>query len=103
MDSCAVCGSHCPECPHYQKACPGCREVKGQTFWAQDHFPKKTCPIFECSVNTKKLSDCSGCQTLPCQTFTTLKDPSMTDAEFQENLEARLKRLRAKRPTPARS
>ena len=95
-NKCAVCGSNCEECPYFKKPCTGCRKVSGQTFWAADHFPNKTCPIYDCSINQKKHSDCGDCKALPCQTFVTLKDPSMTEVEFQEGLKKRVSRLHQK-------
>lgn len=90
----AHCGASCGECPHHGNQCAGCAAVKGAPWWAVEHMPGKVCPIFDCSANQKKLTNCGGCAKLPCKTFSDLRDPSMTDQQFAEQLQTRLKRLR---------
>ncbi|HNV69967.1 MAG TPA: DUF3795 domain-containing protein [Candidatus Ozemobacteraceae bacterium] len=91
----SACGVKCRLCPHHQKQCSGCAQVKGSPWWAVEHVPGKVCPIYACAVNTKKLAHCGDCARLPCQTFTELRDPSMSDQEYQEQLNLRLERLRS--------
>ncbi len=90
----SACGLICDECPSYGKECDGCKTVKGQTFWAKEMMPDQTCPLFNCSVNTKGLQSCGGCQELPCQLFREMKDPNSTDEEHQLSLVQRVERLK---------
>ncbi len=85
---------YCAECPFYGKNCAGCDAVKGKTFWAEEHYPDKICPIYNCSVNKKKNKTCAECKKLPCKKFTELKDPSMSDERHAEELKIRIKRLK---------
>ena len=89
----SACGLICDECPSYGKECDGCKTVKGQTFWAKEMMLDQTCPLFNCSVNTKGLQSCGGCQELPCQLFREMKDPNSTDEEHQLSLIQRVERL----------
>ena len=86
----SACGLICDECEFFEKTCNGCKEVKGQTFWALEMMPTKTCPLYDCSVNQRKYQDCGGCSELPCNTFVTMKDPNSTEEEHQESLKKRV-------------
>jgi hypothetical protein len=85
----SACGLICNECEHYGTNCNGCKAVAGQTFWALEMMPNKTCPLFDCSVNQRKYSDCGGCSELPCNLFVTMKDPSSTDEEHIASIKKR--------------
>jgi hypothetical protein len=91
----SACGLICNECEFYGKECAGCHSVKGQTFWALEMMPNKTCPLFQCSVNEKGLKDCGACTELPCKTFREMKDPNSSEEEHQLSLLQRVSRLRA--------
>jgi hypothetical protein len=87
------CGVSCSECSWLAKGCAGCRELNGKPFWTSEHTEKGVCPIYDCSVNNKKLQHCGECEKLPCQTFTGLRDPSMSDEEYQQSLKNRISNL----------
>jgi hypothetical protein len=84
------CGLICDECEFFGKTCDGCKAVKGQTFWAKEMMPTKTCPLFDCAVNQRKYSDCGDCKELPCELFLKMKDPNSTEEEHQESLKKRV-------------
>jgi len=90
-----ACGADCGGCTHYKISCKGCKALAGKPFWAAEHFGDGKCPLFDCSVSKKKLSDCSKCPDLPCKMFADLKDPSYTDEEHQKSITDRVSRLRA--------
>ena len=92
----SACGLKCDECEHFNVTCTGCIAVKGSTFWAKEMMPDKVCPLFDCSVNNKKLLDCGGCSELPCQLFYNMKDPGSTDEEHQKSIGTRVALLKAK-------
>lgn len=91
----STCGLVCDECEFYNKTCTGCRNVKGSTFWAKEMMPSKVCPLYDCSVNTRKYKDCGDCAELPCKMFREMKDPNSTEEEHQKSLLTRVSRLRA--------
>ncbi len=91
----STCGLVCDECEFYNKTCTGCRNVKGSTFWAKEMMPTKVCPLYDCSVNTRKYKDCGECDELPCKMFREMKDPNSTEEEHQKSLLTRVSRLRA--------
>lgn len=91
----SACGLICDECEFYDKECNGCIAVKGQTFWAKDMMPDKTCPLFNCSVNNKGFKNCGDCKELPCKMFREMKDPNSTEEEHQLSLRQRVSRLQA--------
>ncbi|HQO09418.1 MAG TPA: DUF3795 domain-containing protein [Clostridiales bacterium] len=88
------CGVNCAECGYFKKECPGCREVEGKTFWAVEYYENQLCPIYKCCVNEKEYEHCGQCALLPCHTFTDLRDPSMSDDEYESSLNKRLEELR---------
>lgn len=90
----STCGLKCNECEFFGKTCDGCKAVKGQTFWAKEMMPTKTCPLYDCAVNQRTYKDCGDCMELPCNTFVTMKDPNSTEEEHQESLKRRVALLR---------
>lgn len=90
----SACGLNCSDCNFLNNPCPGCYEVIGKTFWAKDHTPKGVCPLFDCSVNKKKLKHCGECQELPCKQFYDLKDPNISEQEHYESINKRVNNLR---------
>ena len=68
--------------------------VKGQTFWAKEMMPNKTCSLFHCAVNEKKFAHCGECGELPCATFREMKDPESSTEEHEAMLAIRADRLR---------
>jgi hypothetical protein len=90
----SACGLICDECEFYGKECNGCIAVKGQTFWAKEMMPDKSCPLFNCSVNSKGYRSCGNCEELPCKMFHEMKDPSSTDEEHRLSVVERVGRLK---------
>ncbi len=87
------CGWQCSQCTHFNQGCAGCRQTGGKPFWtSEDEIP--ICPVYKCCVEKEGLEHCGLCPQLPCETFLNLRDPSMTDAEFQKSLTDRLAALR---------
>ena len=84
----AACGLFCGNCEHLGTNCKGCGNQKGKPFWAA-LMNVDTCPLYNCSVNTKKLEHCGLCKELPCETFLSLRDPSLSDEEAQKALVTR--------------
>ncbi|MCU0366168.1 MAG: hypothetical protein MUC30_03010, partial [Bacteroidales bacterium] len=60
-------------------------------------MPTRVCPLYDCSVNARKYTDCGDCGELPCNTFRQMKDPATTDQQHLESLGQRVHRLRAPR------
>ncbi len=90
------CGLICDECPFYNKTCAGCMEVKGQTFWAKEAIPNKTCPLYDCAVNVKRFKDCGGCPELPCRMFVEQKDPNSSEEEHKAGIVKRVAILKSR-------
>ena len=90
----SACGLICDDCEFFNVTCTGCHMVQGQTFWAKEMMPDKTCPLYNCSVNTKNFKDCGGCTELPCKLFVEMKDPNSTDEQHKEGLVRRVKILK---------
>jgi len=91
----SACGLRCDECEYFNTTCTGCKNVMGSTFWAKEMMPGKVCPLYDCSVNSKKFSDCGPCSELPCKMFREMKDPKTTDEEHQKYLQVRVAALRS--------
>jgi hypothetical protein len=87
-----VCGIYCGECPFFGKQCPGCGNVDGKPFWTSQ-MPDGICPLHACCRHQKELEHCGHCAAFPCKTFNELRDPSMTDEEFQRSLNSRKSNL----------
>ena len=92
----AACGLYCGECEHLVKQCQGCGQVQGKPFWTT-MFKLDVCPLYDCSVNQKKLEHCGLCSEFPCETFTSLRDPSLSDEEAEQSLRQREKDLRRRK------
>ena len=90
----SACGLVCSDCEFFGSTCNGCHAVKGQTFWAKEHIPSKTCPLYDCSVNNRKYKDCGDCAELPCAMFREMKDPGSTDEQHLKGLTDRVARLK---------
>ncbi|PVX24186.1 MAG: hypothetical protein CW716_10585 [Candidatus Bathyarchaeum sp.] len=84
----AACGLFCGNCEHLETNCKGCGHQKGKPFWVS-MMKVEACPLYNCSVNTKKLEHCGLCNEFPCKTFLSLRDPSLSDEEAQNALVAR--------------
>lgn len=90
-DTVSCCGTECRECGCYGTMCKGCGASLGKVF----HAPEgRACPIYECSVNGKKLKNCGECGMAPCDIWRNTKDPSLSEEEFERNIQARVSRLK---------
>lgn len=85
------CGAVCADCARFPDACKGCRTIRGKVYWLQ-YTGGRRCAVYECCVNGKKLRDCGGCPSLPCEKFT--KDPTVSDEQNEEHLAEMLKNLK---------
>ncbi|HOI40750.1 MAG TPA: DUF3795 domain-containing protein [Methanobacterium sp.] len=92
----AACGLICEECEFFEQQCPGCYEIKGKTFWAEEVMPEKICPIFNCAVNDNVYVNCGKCSKLPCNIFNQLKDPNISDEDYEKSIQDRTLRLKSK-------
>jgi len=88
-----VCGIYCGECNFLGKQCAGCKNVAGRPFWTS-LMALEICPLYDCCLNQKQLEHCGLCVDFPCETFNTLRDPNMSDDEFEKSLISRQQTLR---------
>ena len=88
-----VCGLFCGACEFLGEKCQGCGYVNGRPFWTTQ-LPSGVCPIHDCCRNLKQLESCGLCEELPCKIFLELRDPNLSDEEFQRSLRDREKALR---------
>lgn len=87
----SCCGTQCDKCSFYGTMCKGCNESLGKVF----HAPEgQACPIYECSINGKKIKNCNACAQIPCDIWRQTKDPSFSEEEFEKNIKERVERLR---------
>lgn len=86
-----VCGLICSECPSLNKECKGCSAEDGKAYWTT-YLAEKVCPIYAC-VLEKRVSDCGGCEKLPCDIWWSLRDPALSNDEFQTSIKQRLENL----------
>lgn len=84
----AACGLYCGYCEHLGEKCRGCGLVQGKPFWTKQ-YGVEVCPLYDCAVNQKHLEHCGLCPELPCETFNSLRDPSLSDEEAAAALETR--------------
>lgn len=88
-----VCGIYCGSCDFLGEKCKGCGYLDGKPFWTvQD--PSGVCPLHDCCRNKNQLEHCGLCGEFPCKTFLELRDPNMSDEEFQRSLDDRQKALK---------
>jgi hypothetical protein len=84
----AACGLYCGDCEHIGDKCDGCSQVAGKPFWTTQ-FGVEVCPLYDCSVNQKRLEHCGLCEDFPCETFNSLRDPTLSDEEAEKALQKR--------------
>ena len=87
-----VCGIYCGDCNFLGKECTGCEYVDGKPFWTT-LMKIEVCPLHDCCRNQKQLEHCGLCEDFPCKMFLELRDPSMSDDEFEKSLDLRQKEL----------
>ncbi|MEE8414540.1 MAG: DUF3795 domain-containing protein [Dehalococcoidales bacterium] len=80
----AACGLYCGDCEYIGDKCPGCGRIQGRPFWTE-LFKLEACPLYDCCVNQHHLEHCGLCDEFPCETFTSLRDPSMNDEEAEQS------------------
>ena len=88
-----VCGLYCGSCEFLGDKCKGCGYVAGKPLWT-DHIRTKVCPLYDCCRNQRQLEHCGLCEDIPCETFLALRDPNMSDEDFQKSLEQRQRELK---------
>lgn len=91
MRSISCCGTDCGQCSYHGNMCAGCNECAGKVFFMPEG---NTCPIFDCTVNGKKFSNCGECKEVPCEIWKNTRDPQYSDEEFQKSINDRLAMLR---------
>ena len=84
-DLAAACGLYCGDCEYLGEKCQGCGHIQGKPFWTAQ-FGVEVCPLYACCVNEKQLEHCGLCENFPCETFTSLRDPSLSDEEAEKAL-----------------
>lgn len=88
----SVCGVYCEkECKAYPDECSGCNQIKGKVAWAK-FYGKSVCPIYKC-VQTKKFRTCLKCDKIPCRIWYETRNPELSDEQFNNELNWRLKNL----------
>ncbi|HEY32175.1 MAG TPA: DUF3795 domain-containing protein [Dehalococcoidia bacterium] len=80
-----VCGLYCGSCEYLGAQCRGCGHEQGKPFWTKG-IDIEVCQLYDCCVNTKHLEHCGLCDDLPCEMFLSLRDPSLSDEEFEKSL-----------------
>ena len=90
-----ACGLFCGECPFLGEQCKGCGYVEGKPFWTAQ-MPGEVCPIHSCCTGTKGLEHCGLCGDFPCKSFLDLRDPNMSDEEFEKSLKDRQEALKTR-------
>jgi hypothetical protein len=91
-----VCGLYCGGCEFLEKECAGCGRTSGKPFWTKQ-YGVEVCPLYGCCVEQKGLEHCGLCDDFPCETFASLRDPSLTDEQFEESLKERKRSLTLRR------
>lgn len=84
----SVCGVNCDGCPHLKNGCDGCDAIEGKVYWAQ-YIGADVCPLYKC-VQDKGFKNCGDCSQVPCELWTSLKDPSWSEEEHQKSIQDRL-------------
>lgn len=83
-----VCGLFCGACEYFGMQCQGCLYKQGKPFWTAQ-MKIEVCPLYDCCINEKQMEHCGLCDEFPCETFTELRDPSLSEEEAKEALLAR--------------
>ena len=82
----SVCGSDCAKCYCFGEMCPGCNACLGRVF----HAGGEECAIYACCVNKHRYATCASCDRMPCEVWQSVRDPSMTDEQFQQSVNDRV-------------
>jgi len=100
MKDISVCGIDCAvmcvECNKFEELqnnpCKGCNAIEGKVFWAK-MFDLDVCPIYACAKD-RQLKHCGECESLPCNIYADMKDPSMSDEQHQQSINERVEVLK---------
>lgn len=84
------CGLECSACGYYKKECEGCSESQGKVFHAP---PGQACPLYACAVQKHRYVSCAECQELPCLLWREVRDPGLSEEEFEASIKERTERL----------
>ena len=82
----AACGLYCGECELRGEKCAGCGHVRGRPFWVAQ-YELEVCPVYGCAVEKHGLEHCGLCDEYPCEMLVSMRDPSMSDEEYERSLE----------------
>ncbi len=88
-----VCGVYCGSCHLLGEQCPGCGYVDGRPFWTAS-VGVEVCPLHECCRDQRHLEHCGLCADFACGLFLQLRDPEMSDEQFEQSLKTRQEALR---------
>jgi len=88
-----VCGLYCGTCEYLGNQCQGCGHQQGKPFWTTQ-VGIEVCQLYDCCINTKHLEHCGMCDDLPCEMFLSLRDPSLSDEEFEKSMVERQEDLK---------
>ena len=88
-----ACGIYCGSCRFLGERCKGCGYVDGKPFWTVQ-IPTGVCPFHDCCRNQRQLEHCGMCDDFPCKMFADIRDPDMSDEEFRNSLDDRLRALK---------
>jgi hypothetical protein len=91
-----VCGLYCGACPFYGEQCGGCGNIEGRPFWTSE-VGIEVCVFYDCCLNEKGLEHCGLCEDLPCQTFLTFYDLSLSEEEAKQSIADRQAALRRRK------
>ena len=92
----AICGIYCGDCEFLGKQCGGCGNIQGKPFHVEQ-AGMDVCSLYGCCVDSKKVEHCGLCDEFPCDTFKTIRDPALTDEEFEQSLQDRIKALKVRK------
>lgn len=88
----APCGLYCGTCEYLGEQCQGCGHQEGKPFWTV-RMNVEVCPLYGCCIDKKQLEHCGLCDELPCETFTSLHDPSLSPEEAKQSILSRQNEL----------
>ncbi|MFC2038613.1 DUF3795 domain-containing protein [Chloroflexota bacterium] len=92
----AACGLYCGDCEYIGTQCSGCGNIKGKPFWTEQ-FGLGNCPVYSCSVSRQQIEHCGLCPEFPCEMFSSLRDPSLSDEEAEKSVQQRIETLKTRK------
>ena len=90
-DMISCCGLDCSTCYCFGKMCKGCNALCGKVFHVPDG---KECVIYHCCKIQNGYDSCGECDKLPCELILGTRDPNMSEEEFMNSVDERVKRLK---------